>query len=252
MIHFLQFLNLISHLHKEKVDLDIFLCPFLPDSLPCQALLNTWGNWKTPTNLQQAIAARESQLWLSWFANSPATLPWRRSGKVSAAAQVLPFTSLLLSIATPQTKTHHADLKEQDKSTFYLLQHRQLISNAFLKGISYPSTLYRLVIFNIYSKTWIRNYSCNGINGKHSSYVSEIKISSKNTKPKNLSLPWVNDKQWIVLIQAFLEFLNPCLCERRLSWKSSYDFSFEVSVFADSSISQSSCEISSHNFLPTI
>lgn len=184
----------------------------MPESLPCQALLNSWWNWKIQTNPQQATAARESQLCLSWFANSPAALPGRRSGKVRAATQMLPSTSLLLNIATPQTKPHHAELKEQDKSTFHLLQHTQSsFQTPFWRELATQVPYIDLVIFNICSKTWVKNYSCNGINGKPASYVSEIKISSKNTKHKNLPLPWVNGKQWIVSIQAFLEFLNSCL-----------------------------------------
>lgn len=67
---------------------------------------------------------------------------------------------LLLSIATTQTKTHHAVLKEQNKSTFHLLQHRlSLFQTPFWSELATQVRYVDLAIFNICSKIWLETIS---------------------------------------------------------------------------------------------
>lgn len=103
-------------------------------------------------------------------------IPWEmvRKGKCSNTS-----VTLQLSVAVHchfSEKTHYAELKEQEKSTFHLFQYRfSLFQTPFWSELATQVHYIDLAIFNICSKTWVRNYRCSRVNGKVSSYVSEIK-----------------------------------------------------------------------------
>lgn len=120
----------------------------------------------TQTNHQQATAAGGSQLCLSWFVNCSLKHSLGE-GQTRYLQQHRCYSSppvpLLLSVATSQTKTHHAELKQRNRSYKQFSSASVETQPAQFKHsfeVNHLPVYYLdLEIFNIRNKTWVRTTS---------------------------------------------------------------------------------------------